>query len=149
MSTRCNIIIKDKDLDDDSFLIFYRHCDGYPEGVAETLGEFLELVKTNRLRDNVEQAAGWLIMLGNEEYAKTGETLASIRANTKGTNLKFKVGAYEPSTCIHGDIEYLYEIDLTAKTLRGWEHDGEKKGKEITKTLLNEIEKALSKKKAA
>lgn len=132
MSTRCNVIIRDTKFGELSQLIFYRHSDGYPAGVAETLNEFLDLVKTNRIRDNVSQAAGWLIMLGNEEY--DDESLASIRANTKGTGIHFKVGAYEPSPQISTDIEYLYEIDLTAKTLRGWKYDGNK-GKEITEEI--------------
>ena len=33
MSTRANIILKDSY----DKLYFYRHCDGYPEGVAPTL----------------------------------------------------------------------------------------------------------------
>lgn len=121
MSTRCNVIIRDTKFGKPRELIFYRHSDGYPAGVAKTLNEFLDLVKTNRIRDNVSQAAGWLIMLGNEEYAaEGGETLDIIRVNTKGTGMHFKVGAYEPSPQISADIEFIYEIDLTQKTLRGW-----------------------------
>ena len=132
MSTRCNVIIKDRFGVE---FIFYRHNDGYPKGVAPTLGEFIKLVRTDRLRDNAGQSAGWLVVLGYEEYRKYND-LSKMRTNTKGTNLDgWKVGAYEPSSGIHTDIEYLYEIDLAAKTLRGWEHDGETKGAEVTDQL--------------
>jgi len=132
MSTRCNVIIKDAY---GCELTFYRHSDGYPSGVAPTLTELLTLVKTDRLRDNVEQCAGWLIVLGHEEYAEYN-SLTKMRANRNGTGIDgWKVGAYEPSCGIHSDIEYLYEIDLAAKTLRGWEHDGDNKGNEVTSEL--------------
>lgn len=121
MSTRCNVIIKDQ-YDE---LIFYRHSDGYPEGVADTLNQFVQFVRDNKLRDNVEQSAGWLIVLGHEEYYGHNN-LARMRASISPPGRK--VGAYEPATCIHSDIQYLYEIDLDKKTLRGWKHDGERKG---------------------
>ena len=36
----------------------------------------------------------------------------------KGSNFHgWKVGAYEPTTGIHGDIAYKYTIDLVAKTI--------------------------------
>lgn len=62
MSTRCNIIVKDGRDE----LIFYRHSDGYPEGAMPTLETFLALVKEGKVRSNVSQAAGWLILLGGQ-----------------------------------------------------------------------------------
>ncbi len=133
MSTRANVIIKDER----SQLIFYRHSDGYPGGVAKTLGEFVYLVRTNRLRDNVSQASGWLIVLGAEEYSDCEPSLDQIRSNTNGTGLIFKVGAYEPCAYLSPLSEYLYEIDLAKKTLCGWEYDGEMnvKIKDVTEEL--------------
>lgn len=119
MSTRCNVIIKDNS----DKLYFYRHSDGYPEGVAETLNAFMDRLKSGEIRNNVSQSAGWLIILGHEEYAENRKLYPE--------HSSWKVGAYEPTTALHGDIEFLYEIDLKAKTLKGWEHDGEKKGKPI------------------
>ena len=101
MSTRANVIIIDKFGDE---LIFYRHSDGYPDGTLPTLNEFLDLVKSGTIRDNVEQASGHLILIGNKEYGKN-------------TIDHWKVGAYEPSVGIHGDIEYLYVIDLEQKKI--------------------------------
>lgn len=143
MSTRCNVIVKDSFGDQ---IMFYRHCDGYPEGVAKTLGEFIQLVRDNKLRDNAEQAAGWLIVLGYEEYLSSN-SLQAMRTNTQGTSVDgWKVGAYEPCLQLHTDIEYLYEIDLVSKTIRAWEmHYSDKKGKEVTKALEREIKKLAKK----
>lgn len=105
MSTRANIIIKDK-WDE---LWFYRHSDGYPEGTLPTLNKFLKMVTEGKIRDNLTQAAGWLIVIGHEEYAKSREKYPSLSG--------WKVGAYEPTTAQHGDIEFLYTVDLTKKTI--------------------------------
>lgn len=127
MSTRANIIIKDNY----DKLYFYRHSDGYPEGTMPTLNKFLDLVKSKKIRNNVSQSAGWLIVLGAIEYQ-------TINGNIFPESLKkyyerdgniieqilnefvpedWKVGAYEPTTGIHGDIEYLYVIDLENKKI--------------------------------
>lgn len=106
MSTRANIIIKDEY----SKIILYRHSDGYPECAGEDLKDFVKDYTNGLMRLDAMQSAGWLIVRGNKEY-KAGE---------KPSNDKFsgwKVGAYEPTTGIHGDIEYLYTIDLAKRTL--------------------------------
>ena len=100
MSTRANILIKDSFGDE---LQFYRHSDGYPEGTMPTLEKFLDLIKSGKIRNNVNQAAGWLIVIGHEEYKQTRKQWPSSA---------WKVGAYEPTTGEHGDIDYLYTIDL-------------------------------------
>lgn len=120
MSTRANIIIKDEH----DQLIFYRHSDGYPDGALPTLNKFMEWVKTGKIRNNVEQAAGWLIMIGAMEYdtvyvRRTGERRKKTTLTEPGSDgmSGWQVGAYEPATAIHGDIEYLYTLDLTTKTI--------------------------------
>jgi hypothetical protein len=105
MSTRANIIITDGY----DTLFFYRHSDGYPEGVTPTLNKFLNMVKGGVIRDNAMQSAGHLILLGHEEYKEQGLLDSDY--------MRWKVGAYEPTTGLHGDIEYLYTIDLEQKTL--------------------------------
>lgn len=101
MSTRCQVIVKDRR----SEVWFYRHSDGYPEGVEKSLKTFLDYVKSEKIRDNAEQASGWLVIIGHNEY------------NTKDVpDDDWKVGAYEPCPPEeHGDIEYLYTVDLDAK----------------------------------
>jgi hypothetical protein len=112
MSIRANIIIKDRY----TKLYFYRHSDGYPEVTRESLNVFMNWLKDGKIRDNVNQAAGWLIILGNDEYEVGNEP--------KGVDgFNWKVGAYEPTTGLHGDIDYLYVIDLEKETLEIFDSD--------------------------
>jgi len=100
MSTRANIIIKDSD----AKLIFYRHSDGYPDYTGKDLKDFVKGYTNGSFRDNAIQSAGHLILRGHQEYKKY-------------TSMDWKVGAYEPTDSIHGDIEYLYTIDLEKRVL--------------------------------
>lgn len=104
MSTRAQVRLTDGKGDE---LWFYRHCDGYPAGVMPTLTAFMDRVKAGTIRDNVEQAGGWLILLGAAEY------------NVTATSTDWKCGAYEPCSCggLHGDVEYLYTVSLKDKTI--------------------------------
>lgn len=102
MSTRANIIVIDGNHDR---LYFYRHSDGYPDGTMPTLESFMQLVTSGAIRDNTMQAAGWLVLLGAKEY-DVGHTPTSDRFSG------WKCGAIEPTTQIHGDIEYLYVLNL-------------------------------------
>ena len=61
MSTRCNILLKDKS---GAELWFYRHYDGYPDNIMPDLKRFMGWVKNGHLRDNVNQAGGWIIAMG-------------------------------------------------------------------------------------
>jgi hypothetical protein len=101
MGTRCNI----KVTDGHDELWFYRHWDGYPSAVEPSLEPLMDKLKEGKLRTNVGQFAGWLTILGHQEAGKPelGEG--------------WKCGNYEPTTGEHGDIEYLYTIDLKNKTL--------------------------------
>lgn len=125
MSTRCQVIVKD------SFggeLWFYRHNDGDPEGTMPSLEKFLQWAREGKIRDNVEQASGWLILIGALEYGtvypwrspdgkerpKTIEELFT----PSGEKGNWECGAFEPSVPHeHGDIEYLYTIDLAKKEI--------------------------------
>jgi hypothetical protein len=114
MSTRANIILKDGD----SKLTFYRHSDGYPEGAMPTLEKFIKMIKEGQIRNDLGQAAGWLILLGNEEYEFNG--FANLLS---GEYDSWKIGSIEPTTGIHGDIEYLYVVDLQELTIKVHETD--------------------------
>jgi hypothetical protein len=127
MSTRANIIIKDQY----DKLYFYRHSDGYPKGTLPTLEKFLSLVKSGKIRDNASQSAGWLIVIGAIEYQTVHpEYFPESKKESYNQDDKeiescvnefspddWKVGAYEPTTGIHGDIEHLYVIDLDKKEI--------------------------------
>jgi hypothetical protein len=113
MSTRAQIIVKDERQE----LWFYRHSDGYPEGTMPLLNKFIDYVKAGIIRDNVEQSAGWLVLFGAEEYKdqKENPLLPTSEESFGG----WKCGSIEPCACRaqHGDIEYLYTVDLKAKTI--------------------------------
>ena len=109
MSTRANIIIKDAY----STLFFYRHSDGYPDVTLESLKEFVKLYTDDLIRTDANQSAGWLILHGYKEYLDGEPTLKPTDEGFSG----WKVGAYEPTGDIHGDIEYLYTIDLVKREL--------------------------------
>ena len=126
MSTRAQVKITD------SFgqeLWFYRHSDGYPEGTLPSLEKFLDWVKEGRIRDNAEQAAGWLILIGAQERdTKTvynNGDFTRIKKETltepgeKNDVSGWKCGSYEPCACgdLHGDVEFLYTISLEDKTI--------------------------------
>ena len=77
MSTRANVIVKKGDRN----LIFYRHCDGYPEGLGEDLKQCIVSDPTFTLFNIIEDCD------------------------------------LELTDFIHGDIEYLYTLDLNHLTL--------------------------------
>jgi hypothetical protein len=124
MSTRANIIVKDKY----DKLFFYRHSDGYPDGALPPLKIFMEWVRDGKIRNNVGQAAGWLVVLGAIEYNNIpgykldGEEQDSVRygdlstiepkETPYGEPMEWKVGSIEPTTGLHGDVEYVYILDL-------------------------------------
>lgn len=93
MSTRCNIIIKDHS---DERVVLYHHHDGYPEGVGHDLRGFLD-----------KKFSGywfpWTFGLAN-----------SLVKNRCG----LFDDEYEITSCIHSDIEFLYVINLKARSLR-------------------------------
>jgi len=129
MSTRANIIIESKEFAIPKKLYFYRHSDGYPEGVKPTLDLFVSWLKKDIIRNNIPQSSGWLILLGTMEY-DTIPKYATDQGYLKDTDTiespkDWKCGAYEPTTGLHGDIEHLYVIDLDKKEWRE-EHNWDK-----------------------
>lgn len=124
MSTRCNVVVNDSYGD----LWFYRHSDGYPSVTGESLKKFLRWLIDGKIRNNVEQASGWLILMGAAEYGNKHEFVSGKWIDVPKASLTeppaddkhsgWKCGAYEPSKGEHGDIEYLYVIDLVAKEIR-------------------------------
>ena len=113
MSTRANVKITDAQ---GTALWFYRHYDGDPETTIPGLSKFMRWAADGTIRKNASQAGGWLIALGMQEY-KTGPEPCSKRANASFGHT-WKVGAYEPTDCQHGDINYLYIMDLDAEEIR-------------------------------
>lgn len=110
MSTRCNI----KVFDNNHEVMLYHHCDGYPEYVGKNLFEkFGEKLKNKDCYLYVDDIVNGLIKDKEDD-------------------------GYEWTTGLHGDIEYLYEIDLINRELRcfpidwtGEDYDVMKKGSPI------------------
>ena len=129
MSTRANIIVKD----DTSEVIFYRHSDGYPKGTLPTLNLFLQWVKDGKIRNNVSQTAGWLVILGAIEYNSIPKFKSEPYTRYEGTKMEridydndlnsieitdWKCGAYEPTDAMAGDAEYLYTVDIFKQEIK-------------------------------
>jgi hypothetical protein len=132
MSTRANVVLSESYSDSygkkvTEKMYFYRHSDGYPEGTLPSLNKFMEWLKAGKIRDNLTQASGWLVVLGALEYDTipkcerkepiTASCTAYAKVETIEEPKDWKAGAFEPTTCIHGDIQWLYEINLTKRTL--------------------------------
>ena len=126
MSTRAQVKITDEFGGE---LWFYRHSDGYPDGAMPGLEKFLSWVKEGKIRDNVEQAGGWLVLIGAKEYEysrvyKDGKAEKVKKESLTEPSLDafsgWKCGAYEPCSCrdLHGDVQYLYTISLKDKTIK-------------------------------
>jgi hypothetical protein len=114
MSTRARVTITDGENE----LNFYRHSDGYPSGVMPTLGHFMKRVKNGQIRDDLMQAAGWLIAFGINEYRALGYT-GDLEPGPIGSSMGWRVGAYEPDPYpLHGDEEYIYILNLKDKTIQ-------------------------------
>ena len=119
MSTRANIKVIGKF---DEKLLFYRHSDGYPTGALPPIQQFTDRVNAGEIRRNASQAAGWLVVIGHEEYAKYH------KPEYNGAGMGWKVGSMEPATQISADIAFLYTIDLretpvkvTVQSVAGWD----------------------------
>jgi len=149
MSTRANIILKEGN----NSLYFYRHSDGYPKGTMPTLNKFIGWLKAGKIRNCLQQGSGWLIVLGALEYNTIpeheteketihGREYINVNFDTMKEPKDWKVGAYEPTTCIHGDIEYLYTIDLVKKELTVQKVDFNYTTKKQTLPALNNYELA-------
>ena len=141
MSTRSQVVIKDKYGDE---VVLYRHSDGYPEVAMPPLQLFMSWVRKQKIRDNAQQASGWLIIIGAIEYNTippyetkkvsqytTYGLLETIKM-PKDDGRSWKCGAYEPTCGRHGDIEYLYILDLNEKTISCYSTPLMALGKEVT-----------------
>ena len=115
MSTRAHILIKDRE---EQFKL-YHHWDGYPEGVGKDLKRFLSMYYKD-CRWDAEIIANNLVKGELKDSANNSDN------------------AYEITSCIHGDEEYVYVIDCKSKTIKCYKH-GWDEGKACIKPE-NEVE---------
>lgn len=150
MSTRANVILKEsysyrakngKTVNRSTELIFYRHSDGYPEGVLPSITILTGWISAGKISRDLSQSAGWLIIIGAIEYGNIPgykydeEDPSYPDLNTITPPKNWKSGSYEITTQIHGDIEYLYTVflnDLTIKIEHVSYPDGVQTFEEIT-----------------
>lgn len=97
MSTRCQVRI----IRNGYPLNYYHHCDGYFEGVGKELQEWLkECIERNEGRKN--------------------DCLDEMHVVEKMT----MQNGYEPTFCIHGDIEYFYLLDFDRMVFKAYRTKG-------------------------
>lgn len=112
MSTRAQIAVRDGS----STQLLYQHSDGYPDGVLPILKQYIQGVRDGGIRDNVSQSVGWLIVWSHKEMMEANKSLEE-RFGPSVLN-DWKAAYIEPSPeGLHGDIEYLYVVDLVTRTV--------------------------------
>lgn len=121
MSTRCNIIVKDRW---NNRVYLYHHHDGYPEFVGACLAEMLAGMQPWQIKQHPFSIANKLVKNGIQ-YQTTDWRTHEPKVVTDDE--------YEITSGVHGDIEYLYVINGKAGTLRCyavdlWEDAGEENG---------------------
>jgi hypothetical protein len=118
-------------------LIFYRQNDGHPDGILPVLQVFMKWISEGRLRNKLGQCGGWLTILGAIEYNNIPkylyfkERLGFIELNALPFPRLWRCGSFEPATSISGDIDYLYEIDISLPQLITKKVSYEEDGKQV------------------
>lgn len=105
MSTRANIVVRDGMND----IQLYKHSDGYPSGAVPAIQKALQF--------------SWKL----PRFEATDFAAAFVRANKDGGGQIYIDGTYEEGVTEHGDIEYLYfvELDNESGTIKvSWKKDG-------------------------
>ena len=126
MSTRSNTVIKDMETGTEAYL--YRHFDGYISGAGVEQVGYVNLMEKEMQHPTIDAVEDW--------YIKNGE-------------------GYEETSGIHGDVEYIYVLELNGPkskfSLRAFETklyaaNGGKsaaKDKEVTDKLVEEVDRAM------
>ena len=104
MSTRCNIIIRQRYYKD---IYLYHHSDGGPACVGSVLFELCKKSNEKGLCLNNMTLANMLVKRGVTLVDKEGQI---VKIDDK----------YEITSDIHGDIDYLYTIDILYDNVYGY-----------------------------
>ena len=124
MSTRCHIIVEDKEFD--TTTILYRHHDGYPDGcngMLATLVPFVQRFMKNRgwdacylgaqiLYDQIKQSreSSREYCLQNIAQDKAAGREPSKYMQERLDNLDNDFLGFGISSDIHGDVNYIYRV---------------------------------------
>lgn len=110
-----------------------------------TLKKFISLMKSGHIRNDLGQCAGWLIFLGAVEYREYNPEIFDAKEPEEIMPKDWKIGSIEPTTGIHGDIEFAYVIDLEAKEIEIYEcQDKEDEYRLINEKGENMTDKAVT-----
>ena len=115
MSTRSNTIVRDQITGEQ--IILYRHHDGYLSGAGFDLLEYVRKMTTQKIPVNVKDVSDWILDNGD---------------------------GYESTEGLHGDIEYLYTLELNGEVpmfVRVNEANGPVIEKDLTAQLEAEYQK--------
>ena len=105
MSTRTNIVVKGNNS------VIYKHSDGYPEYILPIIVPFLRVFKNNRGNDPEYCIASIIREFTRQEIITSSDWYKQIDRNSDEIPREFCFG-YGVSEHIHGDIDYLYIVDL-------------------------------------
>jgi hypothetical protein len=129
MGTRCQVQLHDTDEKDSFGAMLYHHMDGYPDFMGPYLVKMLEAVRefidrTGFAWWDSERVAAVMVLLSSTHYDEPGFPDESRIAPDRKTMLMAEVGKYDfdggvphfqPSQTIHGDIEYMWHVYLSAE----------------------------------
>ncbi len=138
MSTRCQLrfilrVASPDTSDDETVRVaqVYRHSDGYPEAVLDDLARLKQLLEATRSVRGPQYAAAQFVFLdklttmglyldGDPDRRIAAEAPADLLDPVNMAHLDQPAfllghGVEDPSAGIHGDEEYLYEIELARR----------------------------------
>lgn len=107
MATRCNVIVEDNS----GYRIFmYRHNDGYPESVLPALAPILSALRNDK------------DFFNRSPFQSRLERIADVKKSAAYVAAKIEeIEPFEFTTDIHGDIEWLYTLNVDTTELH-YEH---------------------------
>ena len=112
MSTRSQIKVKGSEI------MIYKHSDGYPEGVMPTLKEIVKTFADKRGNEPDYALAQIMRAYARRDEEKRQAILADDEQEAWHDIYKEPRMTGWGLDCIqHGDIEYLYEVDLEERTI--------------------------------
>lgn len=110
MSTRSQIKVKGSEI------MIYKHSDGYPSEVMPTLKEVMTQFIQERGNEPDYALAQIMRAFARHDEERKGEKLKQAKRNNDDFWIdiysKVSMTGWGLDTVIHGDIEYLYEVDL-------------------------------------
>ena len=130
MSTRSQIKVRGSEI------MIYKHSDGYPEGVLPTLTETMKRFIKERGHEPDYALAQIMRAFARRDEENRKEWLEEIKNNPEDypeymleSYQKQRMTGWGLDTIRHGDIEYMYHVDLIEGEIKvehiNWDSDNE------------------------